>query len=111
MLDPAPPVPRIVSDKTLHFASFFVMSFAAIGFCRGFRQLLATGGLCLLAGVVLETAQLLVPSRGFEWADMAANLGGVLGGTLLAGLILAVLRRRRPRRRRSASGRAAFSGS
>jgi VanZ family protein len=92
MLDPSPPPVDIVSDKVIHFASFVVVSFAALAFCRSDRQLAAAGMLCAVAGVGLEIGQYFVPSRVFEWGDMAANLGGTVLGILLAALVLRGLR-------------------
>jgi len=83
---------RAVSDKAIHFASFVAVSFAAIAFCRSGRQLALTGFVCASAGVALEVAQYFIPTRGFEWADMAANLGGTVTGILLAALALRGLR-------------------
>ena len=92
MLDPSPPPVKGVSDKIIHFASFFVVSFAAIAFCRSDRQLAWAGILCAVAGVGLEVGQYFIPSRAFEWGDIAANLGGTVVGILLAALALRGLR-------------------
>ena len=105
LLDPSPPAIRGVSDKTIHFLSFVAVSFAAVGFCRSGWQLALTGAFCAMAGAGLEAAQYVLPGRAFEWADMAANLGGAATGTLLAALSLSGLQRlgwppRRPRRAR-----------
>lgn len=116
MLDPSPPKLQDVSDKSLHFASFFVMSLAAVGFCRSLRQLAAAALVCAVAGVAIEAAQLLVPSRNFQWSDIVANLSGTASGLVLAGLLLAFHQRRRrsrrsTQRRRRASATAALSRS
>lgn len=92
MLDPSPPSLRGVSDKAVHFASFFVVSVAAIAFCRDHRQLAAAGIVCAVAAVGLEVAQYFIPSRAFEWGDIAANLGGTVTGILLAAVVLRGLR-------------------
>ncbi len=94
MLDPAPPDLMGQSDKLVHFTGFLVISFAALGFCRGAGQLMAAGAVCLVAAVGLELAQGLVPSRTFEAADMLANLAGVATGIGAARLGLACLGRR-----------------
>ncbi len=102
MLDPAPPAIEVVSDKTVHFLSFVAVSFAALAFCRSGRQLVMSGIFCAVAGLGFETAQYFIPARAFEWADIAANLGGATIGSLLAALALGALQRFGwpPRRRR-----------
>ena len=93
MLDPSPPQIKVVSDKTIHFASFFIVSFATIAFCRAGRELALAGAVCAVAAVGFETAQYFIPARAFEWGDIAANLGGTGSGILLAALSLHGLRR------------------
>jgi VanZ family protein len=95
MLDPAPPPIPAGSDKLVHFTCFFAVSFAAIAFCRSARQFLQAGLFCAVAGVAFETGQYYIPSRQFEWADMAANLTGTVTGTLLQALYAGLQRRRR----------------
>ncbi len=97
MLDPAPLDLAGQSDKAVHFASFFLISFTSLAFCRSGGQLLAAGLVCLAAAFGLELAQGLVPSRTFEGADIVANLAGVATGMGLARLALVRFRRRRLR--------------
>lgn len=94
MLHPAPPPLGGVSDKLVHFASFMLISFAAIAFCRTARALLGIAVVCAIAAVALELAQSWVPNRLTESGDMLANLAGVLAGTALAALVLALVGRR-----------------
>ena len=93
MLDPAPPIVQAVSDKTIHFLSFVGISFGTVAFCRSAGQLAMAGAFCAVAGVGFETAQYFIPTRAFEWGDIAANLGGAITGILLAGLALGALQR------------------
>jgi VanZ family protein len=94
MVSPTPAPVQQLSDKLLHFASFAAISFAALSFCRSLRQLAAASLFCGVAGVLLELAHYFIPSRSFELADMAANLGGTAAGALLALLLLRPLQRR-----------------
>ncbi len=97
MLGPAPVDLAGQTDKLVHFACFFVISLAVLGFCRRTGELVAVGVVCLAAAIGLELGQGLLPRRTFELADMAANLAGVASGLALARLALNRLRRRRLR--------------
>lgn len=94
MLDPSPPAINELSDKSLHFLSFFAVSLATIGFCRSVKEFLAAWLICALAGVALEFAQALIPTRAFEAGDIVANLSGAATGTLLALAVFTILQRR-----------------
>ena len=109
MLDPSPPLIGAVSDKTIHFLSFCAVSFAAVAFCRSSVQLAMAGVVCAVAGVGFEIAQYFMPPRGFEWGDIAANLGGTVTGILLAALALRGLRKLGWPTRRGLRGRPARS--
>lgn len=94
MLDPSPPALSELSDKTLHFLSFFAVSLATVTFCRSLRELTLAGAFCGLAGIALELAQSLVPARTFEPGDIMANLAGTGLGIALAAALLLLLGRR-----------------
>ncbi len=111
MLDPSPPLVGAVSDKALHFLSFCAVSFAAVAFCRSSVQLAMAGIVCAVAGVGFEIAQYFMPPRGFEWGDIAANLGGTVAGILLAALALRGLRKLGWPSRRGPRGRPARSAA
>jgi VanZ family protein len=72
-----------ISDKALHFVAYFGLAFIPV---LGFR--LRAGILTALAmiplGVALEFAQLHIPARSFEVADMIANTCGVAAGIAFA---------------------------
>jgi|SRR5687767_3212028 len=82
---PAPDVPRLPGgghlDHVLAYAMlmFWFMQLADIG---ASRALIAVALIAL--GIALELAQLYVPGRTFEVADMVANAVGVSLGWLLA---------------------------
>jgi VanZ family protein len=68
------------SDKLYHFSGYF-------GLMAWYAQLLKRRTIAVLLfiamGVSLESAQLLVSARSFEWADMLANVSGVVVAALL----------------------------
>jgi VanZ family protein len=72
-----------ISDKALHCAAYFGLAFIPV---LGFR--LRAGIFTALAmgplGVALEFAQLHIPGRGFEVADLVANTCGVAAGIAVA---------------------------
>ena len=76
-----------LGDKLLHFAGYCVLAFFAIlSFGRRTRGVAAALSMILL-GVGVEFAQLLSHTRTTEWADAAANTGGVLCGIAVALLL------------------------
>jgi VanZ family protein len=93
-------LPPGVSDKSLHFTGYALMSAGAVGFCHEPRRL---GLLALLAAAVggaLEIAQAFTPDRSPELLDFAADSAGAALGWLLALAWLALVVR--PLRRRPA---------
>jgi len=76
------------SDKFFHFIGYF-------GLMAWYAQLLKRRMIAVLLfitmGVGLESAQLLVSARSFEWADMLANVSGVVIAALFVRGVLARL--------------------
>ena len=68
------------TDKLFHFIGYF-------GLMVWYAQLLKRRMIAMLLfsamGVGLESAQLLVNTRSFEWADMLANVSGVVVAAIL----------------------------
>lgn len=68
------------TDKFFHFIGYF-------GLMAWYAQLLKrrmlTALLFIAMGIGLESAQLLVTARSFEWADMLANVSGVVIAAIL----------------------------
>lgn len=68
------------SDKIYHFSGYFgVMAWYA----QFVKQRLMTVLWLITLGVGLEFAQMFVNTRSFEWADMLANVSGVVIAALL----------------------------
>src|SRR5690348_17621055 len=91
-------LPPGVSDKSLHFTGYALMSAGAVGFCHEPRRL---GLLALLAAAIggaVEIAQAFTPDRSPELLDFAADSAGAALGwpAALAWLLLGV-RPRPPR--------------
>ena len=76
------------SDKIYHFSGYFG---AMAWYAQFVKQRLLTIGLLMLLGISLEFAQMLVNTRSFEWADMLANVSGVLIAALVIRGVLARL--------------------
>jgi len=77
------------SDKLYHFSGYF-------GLMAWYAQLLQRRTIAFLLfiamGIGLESAQLLVSARSFEWADMLANvLGVVVAAFLFRGVLTRLL--------------------
>lgn len=73
-------------DKVMHFSLFGVFTFMFLQYARfkvfpkmetWFRVSLIFSGLLLL-GVLAEFSHWFIPTRTFEWWDMAANCAGIL---------------------------------
>jgi VanZ family protein len=94
IVDPSPRPLHLVSDKVVHFASFFAISLASVTFCRTVRQLCFATAFCAVAAIALESTHYVLPQRSFELADMAANLSGMAAGALLVLVVLRTLLRR-----------------
>jgi VanZ family protein len=78
-------------DKAGHFLAYVLLAIPpALAFLRAKHIALAAAGLVLL-GIVIENLQQLIPGRGFEYGDIAANTAGVCLGMLI-GLTIRKLR-------------------
>jgi uncharacterized protein YfiM (DUF2279 family) len=76
-------------DKVSHFLAYGALSGAGmLGFVRPFSRWLMLPIIVALYSAVMELLQAVIGVRSAEWADMAANVSGVMAGTLVAvGLI------------------------
>lgn len=86
LLVPGVPAPLDLaySDKLAHTAGFCLLAAYAV-LLREQWSVLRNTLLALAAfGAVLEGIQVLLPWRSGDWRDLAANLGGILAGGLLA---------------------------
>jgi len=91
--DSAEHIQATVSDHVLHAGAFLLLSLLLLTFYRR-----PTGGprLCLVFaitgyGIVAEVAHNWIPMRSFQWSDLAANLAGILIGSLACQLLLSKL--------------------
>jgi len=85
---PILPMTQKWSDKLYHFTGYFgVMAWYA----QFVKQRFVTMVLLVVLGVSLEFAQLLVNTRSFEWADMLANILGVILATMIVRGVLVQL--------------------
>lgn len=66
-----------VHDKLLHFAAYATLGLMAMLAVRSRQRQITVMLLLVVLGIALEFAQILVPGRSFELADMAANGLGV----------------------------------
>ena len=96
-------LPGGVSDKTVHFLVYFLMSGVAFSFARSHGALALIALATFALSAVLEYGQSFFPYRQFDYADLLANGGGAAAGWLLASLILALAMR--PARRSRVSAR------
>ena len=96
-------LPGGVSDKTVHFLVYFLMSGVAFSFARSHGALALIALATFALSAVLEYGQSFFPYRQFDYGDLLANGGGAAAGWLLASLILALAMR--PARRSRVSAR------
>lgn len=68
-------------DKLMHFGAYFIMSIIPAMICRKPALVFIAVLLCIV-GIGTEIGQLFVPERSGTLGDVAANLSGVLVGTL-----------------------------
>jgi VanZ family protein len=71
-----------ISDKLLHFGAYFLLTLVPLATFRRSNALLTLFGLALMGGL-LELLQQLVPGRSCDLADEAANMAGLVAGTVL----------------------------
>lgn len=85
-LSPRPVVPAAsFSDKYSHFLAYFLLALLGSGIATPAR-LWRVMARCFLFGAALEAAQaLLTTHRVADFADLAANAGGILAAWLVAG--------------------------
>lgn len=75
------------SDKLLHFAAYAGLAFVFAG-ALGRRRWWRIGLSLVLLGIVVELLQhYFTATRSGEWSDLAANIGGVGTGLLLAAMM------------------------
>jgi len=77
-------------DKFIHFAIFSIMTFLgsasfykSFGLTRIIMPIIISLFIAILYGATLEYLQTFIPDREFDYADLAANIGGSLVGILL----------------------------
>ena len=75
---PARWMPPLPNDKLLHFLSFAFLSFIATFLANSKQELFFWFFGLLLAGLVIEGLQILVPGRRFCHKDLTANAIGIL---------------------------------
>jgi hypothetical protein len=74
-----------LSDKYSHFLAYFVLALLGSGIATPAR-LWRVMARCFLLGAALEVAQAgLTAHRVADFADLAANVGGILAAWLVAG--------------------------
>ncbi len=90
--------PPGVSDKLIHFLVYFLMSLAALSFCRAQTSILLAALVTALLSTVLELGQAYLPYRTFDAGDLAANFAGTASGYLLSAVLMLLAARlyRRP---------------
>lgn len=79
------PIPQVFAqeDKLHHFMGFFALAFSCrLAFLPVKLHWIAIG--CVLAGVLTEYAQALIPLRTASFYDALANTAGVALGLLVA---------------------------
>lgn len=86
-LAPLPEVPDLPTntDKLVHLACYLVLGTLAVLAQRSRRNGLVAAMAMVVFGIGIEIVQGQLPWRSFEWADIAANLAGVVVG---AGAVL-----------------------
>lgn len=75
------------SDKTLHFIGFFILILLLIFTLKDYtskRVYLKSLIIAVIIGIIIEVAQLFIPARTFSLLDIAADLGGIFLGMVLA---------------------------
>jgi len=74
-------------DKGLHFIGFFILTLLLIFTFKNYtgkRVYLKSLVIAIIVGIIIEVAQLFIPARTFSWYDLAADLGGIFLGMVLA---------------------------
>ena len=86
-LAPVPKVPDLPThtDKLVHLACYLMLGALAVLAQRDPRNSLVAAFAMVVFGIGIEIVQGQLPWRSFEWADIGANLTGVVVG---AGAVL-----------------------
>lgn len=77
------PIQMPVTDKVLHFLTYFVLAFIALLSSKQKHSLLTILAIQILIGVFVEVAQSFIPGRTPEFLDILANSFGVMFGALV----------------------------
>ncbi len=87
-----------VSDKSLHFVGYVLLSAGAVGFCHDQRRLVLWALFGAATGGALEIAQTFTSDRSGDLLDFAADAAGAALGCLTgqAWLTLVIHLSRRP---------------
>jgi VanZ family protein len=90
------PMPSTGWDKTNHLLAFSALAFLGRGAFPG-RAVAVLGGLLAYGGLI-EVLQSFTPDRSAEWADLLADVMGLLLGEMLGWLVWRhVIKWRQPR--------------
>lgn len=92
MLTPGSAFPEVnafdFQDKSIHFICFFIQSYLWVGLGNNkmvrlekkMRLLVSLLAFSILPGILLESAQNIIPNRNFDWIDLSVNVfGGIFG--------------------------------
>jgi VanZ family protein len=94
MLTPGKSLPDIhyfdFQDKFIHLFCFFIQGYlwTGVGIKRENARSISKRHLFnfivfgITASILLESAQLMIPNRSFEWTDMIVNILGIILGFL-----------------------------
>ena len=92
------PIPQVFAqeDKLHHLLGFFALAFSCrLAFLHSKLHWIAIG--CVLAGVLIEYAQALIPLRTASLYDALANTAGVALGLVAAGYCVGNRKKLQPR--------------
>ncbi|CAN5479932.1 hypothetical protein BH09PSE5_BH09PSE5_04090 [soil metagenome] len=94
-LVPAPPEQLSTGwDKANHALAFAALAFTGrLAFPGSWRRAIAAAFAAMTFGGLIEIAQLFLPGHSSEWADMLADLIGVVIGLLAAAAVRSIARR------------------
>jgi len=77
-------------DKIIHFSLFSIMAFLgsisfkiSFGLTKAYKSIMFSLFIAILYGTILEYLQTFIPDRGFDYADLIANIGGSIVGIIL----------------------------
>ena len=55
----------------------------SLGLTRAIKPVLISLLIAILYGIILEYLQTFIPDRGFDYADLSANIGGSIAGVMI----------------------------